>query len=226
MTFQILSRKELFASIALTCALSILLAMGFIPASRSLASTLLKFVDFKNPEALEYLKMMAFPSLSLMFFLSIPHPDKKDGDLPYSFIFKVSLLPFMMAFFFGLTTGGPSLFDLIHQRASLKDFIWVIVMVPVGEELLFRGWFWEIIKKLWPKMLSLTNPLPVSLWASSFGFSIWHFQNLSQEGTMVVLFQVFYTFFAGLWLGLIRWKSNIYLAIAAHLILNFLSVLV
>ena len=111
---------------------------------------------------------------------------------------------------------------LLSTAEGRQRAIWYLVAVPIGEELLFRGWIYKIYETIaGQKPMTATNPLAVSIWMSAFCFSLWHSQNIVVEGWAFGLFQIFYTFFVGLWLGLLRERSGGLLGpVAAHILLN------
>ena len=62
---------------------------------------------------------------------------------------------------------------------------------------------------------------------SSIAFSLWHVQNLGQDPTAGVLFQVVYTFFTGVWLGFLRWRTgSLFPCVAGHIAVNLASNLI
>jgi membrane protease YdiL (CAAX protease family) len=106
-----------------------------------------------------------------------------------------------------------------------KTAFWYLVSIPIGEEYLFRQWFYRVTQRLWGnRVFTLTNPFPAPVLLSSLAFSLWHLQNLVGATFAMVLFQVVYTFFTGLWLGVLRAETGrISLCIVAHFLINLAS---
>ncbi len=196
--------------------------MGFIPTSHSFAAMIWRLFGEPSSFWKSLGEMGSFPLLALLFCVSLPKSLESSEPVSLSFLMEISLLPLLISFVFGLLHPAPGLFSV----GPNMDVLWYILFVPLGEELLFRGWFYALIEKLWPKFLTATNPLPAAVWMSSVSFSIWHLQNIYKDPLGLVMFQVVYTFFTGLWLSYLRWKTGkIGLSCLAHTAINFLSLL-
>ena len=103
--------------------------------------------------------------------------------------------------------------------------IWAWIIVPIGEEFLFRGWLLDLFQRVFRNIFAPSLPfLPLSVWGQAIAFSLWHIQNLGQTSPYLVGLQLFYTFFVGIWLGLLRWQTgSLFVAILAHCLLNMLA---
>jgi membrane protease YdiL (CAAX protease family) len=168
--------------------LAIVLALQFIPVSYSLISSL----------NLGIAKEWGVLILSGFFYLSTkPRFAFKQTSL----MMQTFWLPMLIALVFGLL-----------YPPTQSPLLWYLLIIPISEELLFRGWYFSIASRV----------LPISkvIWVSALAFSIWHLQNYSM-GLVFLAFQFVYTFFVGLWLGYVRSKSeNVFLCIAFHVALN------
>lgn len=168
--------------------LAVLLAMEFIPVSY----TLLLSLNIGIP------KEWGVLILSSLFYLSSKPTFAFKNT---SSVLQTFWLPLLIALIFGLL-----------YPPSKGPLLWYLLIIPVSEELLFRGWFFSMV-------LRVRQPQTAILLTAS-AFSIWHLQNYTM-GIGFVLFQLAYTFCVGLWLGYVRWKSeNIFLCIAFHVALN------
>lgn len=216
----VLSETERRSFSALALVLALILMLGFLPTSNQLGFWLTQRTQLFAYE--DWIRMVLFPLFSLFFAVSLPVRIPK---VPAHFsLWKSAALPILLSILFGLLEPSPrvSLFNPEHFRPAL----WFIVCIPLGEELLFRGWCFNLFTRLSTKFFSLTHPIPSAIVLSSLGFSLWHLQNLSQSPAPLVFFQVVYTFFTGLWLGYLRYHSGALLApIAAHSALNAATLL-
>jgi membrane protease YdiL (CAAX protease family) len=205
--------------------LAALLASGFISVSRDAFQWLAGVLSWRDGDAFrrELAERAAFPLLALGFLGSLPRWQRR---LPSAgewalFALEISILPVGVALCFGAVVRAPSIPELLASPAGRLDLFWYLLFVPVGEEALFRGWIYEILERIWPLMGSPTNPLPLAVWISALGFSLWHLQNLSVEPWGPVAFQVAYTLLTGLWLGVLRWRSGrVFPCILAHIAVN------
>lgn len=198
------------------------LAYGFMPTAERLALWVWQGVSrpYMDLRWRGFVERVSFPALALFFLVSLrSRPATPDPKYPLGRLFKLSVLPCLIAFGFGILTRGDD------PSIDLNEATWICLFSALGEEFLFRGWVYEISERIWPnRMFTLTNPFPTSLWASSFTFALWHLQNLEGQTVMFVLFQIFYTFWAGFWLGFLRWKSgSLAPAILGHFAINSLS---
>jgi len=134
-------------------------------------------------------------------------------------------IPLSIALLFGYFHPAPPLWELWPTDLGKKAVLWYLILAPVGEELLFRGLIYDVTNYVSKgRWLTATNPLPVAAWVTAFGFSLWHAQNFSTDPAALVGFQMFYTFFVGLWFGFLRWKSGkLWLGLGFHCGLNLLA---
>lgn len=221
MRFQSIQKHAFFQALALTIALATFLMLGFIPTSKSLFLWFKPWIPATYPHFMLLKEMSFFPLLAALFALTLPKRYEESIPVPRCHLLKISLLPVLIALLFGHLRQAP--YDWASQMGSVEA-VWYVVFIPLGEEFLFRGWFYGVIHRIWPKFLSATNPLPVAIWMSALAFSIWHLQNLNSTPLPLVGFQVLYTFCTGIWLGYLRWTSGkIYPAIMAHFSINFVS---
>ncbi len=133
----------------------------------------------------------------------------------------------------GLTLFFPAL-NTFLQRAiqtnaidsfkSMGFVTWTIT--PVGEEILFRGFLYALLLKIFHGTpdSSWRKVLPV-LFLGSAWFSLWHIypDAIVKHGWNAVLFQVFWTFWGGLFFNIMRhWTGSIWLVIPLHAAGNFM----
>jgi len=170
-----------------------------------------------------------FLALTLVFWLSSLMRRVKPSGTPFPSPPLTPALTFVVPVVIALLYGwllrpGPS---LVFSGAPAEK-IWHFLLVPIGEELLFRGWFYNVVDHRFEgKMATLTNPLPCAAWASSLAFAIWHLQNWDTLGPGLTIFQFFYTGLAGLWLALLRWRSGrILYSILGHAAINLSASLI
>jgi membrane protease YdiL (CAAX protease family) len=224
-SFSIATGKELWRSGLTTLVLSAILAVGFIPTSQTIFHALVSFLHLSNPTWVGWGERLAFPLLGAFFWLTFPSQKKQECLSSHSLLIQTSVFPILIAIVFGWLHPAPSLWSMRESSESIGTASWILLCAPIGEELLFRGWVYDLYDKWCPKMATATNPYPVALWVSSMSFSLWHFQNLGSDSAPAVIFQVFYTFFAGLWLGFLRWRSGgVAVPMVAHFALNLGSV--
>jgi len=210
----------------LTAGLAAMLALGFLPTAARAAELLALALRLDGPGH-ETARLLGFPALALLFYVSLPRSTRRVSSphTPARTLVEISALPLLISFVYGYFISHPSIWQA--DRKAWPLLLWYLILAPVGEELLFRGWVYSLIEKLsGGKSLTLTNPFPIALWASAFAFSMWHFQNASRDPWVVVTFQVGYTFLAGIWLGYLRWQSGrVSVAIFAHILLNLFAAL-
>lgn len=217
-----LSGTEFAVAVTVTVVVALFLSWGFIPGSETLICALL--TKFGVSQA--HCQWIAFPLMAWLFSLSSAEAMPKPAVIDYRQLFRISAIPILVALIYSyFTPQRPMLMEMLFDRRDsqiLNFFVWYAICIPIGEELLFRKWLfcWAsrwFGDKSWPD----TNPLPVVLWISALGFSIWHLQNLDQQSTSVVLFEVIYTFAAGIWLGYLRLLTGrLWPCVAAHLVIN------
>ncbi len=183
----------------------------------------LPFCDFIYSKAFSpffgdspFIRMSIFPWAAILLFLFLK-PKGKWAFPESRFLLLSTPLPLVVSYFFGRWSHWPE-----TTPATFSTYYWYVVCIPIGEEFLFRGWAYEIFERLFAES-SFTYLLdfPTSHWMTSLMFSLWHLQNLNENPTSLVLFQVVYTFFTGLWLSQIRLKCrNPIPSCIAHSLLN------
>lgn len=215
MVYHIALKREIVHASILATALGLSLAFGFLPFCARVDSWMADLFTLVPVNGQPW----AFPVLSGLFFLTLFNSySPPERPVPRSYLWLRVPFVLFIALLFGLFQPG-SLFEAGWQVA-----LWPILVAPVGEELLFRGWLYGVFERLYPKTyLTLMNPLPISTWMSSLAFALWHLQN---DGGAFVFFQIGYTFFVGIWLAVWRWHSgSIFYPIVGHCLLNLFSVL-
>lgn len=220
MSFIVAKKREVIGTLLITLGLTGFFTMGFLPTAH-------EFGQFLGRVGLaeSLFDIVGFPLLSAVFYFSLPRAKySPDPQWPLARLGKILVVPLLISLLFGFFHPQPSIFA---GNLSRETMLWYLFAVPLGEELLFRGWMGNLVERLWPgRMLTLTNPLPLWIWASALAFSFWHLQNLSKDPAGLVIFQCGYTFIVGLVLGWVRWKSGSLLpAIVAHIAINLASVL-
>lgn len=193
--------------LGLAILLGAVLALGFLPLCRTI-QTLAPDVPL----------WAIFPFLALALCLTIENPwgtYQKVTDTFWSWPVAV-----LIAVGYGCAQGGPNLATLWKSAEGRQVLLWFLIGIPLGEELLFRGWVRSIFHRLFPATsLTPTNPLPVAVWGGALAFSLWHVQTGNW-------FQVAYTVVTGLWLGYLREETGLIAApIAAHAALNSAALL-
>jgi len=220
MPFPVASVPLRWKTIAFALLCGAILAGGFLPTAKSVSDALETLTNW------HWWGTMAFPILAGLFCLSAPAPRSSEpAKMSLADALKTIPIPFAISMVFGLLRPGTSVFELLASPRGREVLLWFAVAVPVGEEWLFRGWVQTIAERFAPGVrLTDTNPLPVSLWVSSLAFSVWHLQNAAYEPPTFVAFQMLYTFFTGLWLGYLRWRTGRLLpCVIAHFALNLAS---
>lgn len=210
----------------LTVGLAGLLAGGFVPTARELFRLCLSLLPPHNLTGfvVETGERAFFPVLAGLFLISLPRSRPRPPRrliASWLSLSEISVLPILVGFAYGYFQEASSFLLLFGTPSGLLDVMWYLIFVPIGEELLFRGWFYHILDRLWPLNATATNPLPLALWMSSLAFALWHLQNLTLDPLPLVVFQTLYTFLTGMWLGTLRWRSGRLLpCVAAHILLN------
>ena len=211
--------------------LALAIVLGY-SLSQSLIPTIHSFSPFLSSSHLpsfmngEWLEMLFFPLICGIFYLSLPR-NKKTFTLPqWRHHEWLATLPLalIIALIFGLLRHY---YFGVRMLSPSRDLLWYVLLIPLGEEWLFRGWIFQLNERIFPNCyLSLTNPLPMSLWLSSTAFALWHLQNATLSNPAFMLFQLLYTFCTGLWLGYLRWKTGkITTPIMTHLLINLAAIL-
>ena len=105
--------------------------------------------------------------------------------------------------------GYLELFDGINDKNALKIMIWfcyIIVVAPVAEEIIFRGFLQDSLGKF-------LNKFNADLIITSLIFSLFHINSLSNA---------LYSFIIGIFLSLERKKSGyINVSVWVHVMINF-----
>ena len=211
-----------------TLVVAFTLSTGFLHVSSEIG----KWIPFhlSDPRLDKIPAMAGFPLLALLFYLSFPTKPVEKSHSIVPNLWATVPLPLLIALLFGYFHPAPSLIFAFQRdmTQALTWLIWFVFCIPLGEEWLFRGWMHNLVERIWSqKFLTPTNPLPVSVWMTALAFSCWHWQNLGVDPFGFVLFQSLYTFFTGLWLGMLRWQTNsVFPAISAHAGLNLAASLV
>ena len=100
------------------------------------------------------------------------------------------------------------IYNISEQYSTTISLLIVAIFIPIVEELLFRGFFYDTIK-------IISNNI-VAIILSSLIFAIAHWD----------LRQCLYAFFAGLFLGYIKYKyNNVAYTIIMHLVMNAISLI-
>lgn len=112
-----------------------------------------------------------------------------------------------------------AIFILRGWTAAYSDVRYPLVfifLIPIVEEVIFRGWVFEISDRTWSHIHKL---IPIILSAALFGLH--HLQYYDFRLGKFALFQVVYTTLLGLVLGHLRWKTgSIYVGIILHVGMN------
>lgn len=202
------SREEKIALIVVTVFFTCGFTFTFLPLLNLLLQKTLPFEWYTTAA------LIAFP-LSMGVACLVESPAALVNRSPIAPNgWKMSVVPILLSFGFGMIRGSAPLDAGTH--------IWILFSAPLGEEFIFRGWFYSFLNRQGGKNLwSHTNPLPTTVWLSAAAFSMWHLQNWGQSSTTAVLFQLFTTFFVGTWLGILRWKTeSIWSGVVCHCLLN------
>jgi membrane protease YdiL (CAAX protease family) len=219
-----LDGRENAQALGLSFFLGLFLAAGFLPTSEQ---CFLKAAGSWElaPWLKRALEMATFPGLAAIFWLSLPARRRAESPTPRARLVQGFWAPVAIAAAFGWWRHLPSWLVAWKSTEGRLALFWYLACISIGEEMLFRGWFYNVLDRVWTgRLSSATNPLPIAIWGSSLGFSIWHWQNVSRDPWPWVLFQSTYTFFTGLWLGYLRWKSRgLGWPIAAHFAINAAS---
>jgi len=222
----VVTTRGFWGALLLTLSLSAMLTAGFIPTSSEIWDFLSQRLGVTSFTALKIGHECLFPLLAFLFYRSLGrHVTEPALTAPKWNLIAISILPMILAFGFGLMQGSHNFFSRVFQHTSMEGWLWYLVCAPVGEEFLFRGWVYAVVQRTHGKTwLTATNPLPLALWMSAVAFALWHFQNWAYLGASATLLQVGYTFFTGLWLGVLRWKTkSLWAPMAAHLMINALT---
>jgi membrane protease YdiL (CAAX protease family) len=211
MSFQIANKRQVGLSLTLSLFLGWFLTSGFVSLSYRLFSWVL------GP-----MNQLGFPLLALIFFVSLPDlPCPVFSRLSTKRLLTLCVLPIVISAGFGATKNVPLEFSS-SSNLLWKQVTWAWLIGPLGEELLFRGWLTSLLNRLNKNTFLAIAPLvPLSLWGSAIAFSLWHIQNYEQGQLPFLIFQLGYTFFVGIWLGVVKWHTGkLWPCFLAHLLLN------
>lgn len=184
--------------LAAAIALGGMFAWAFLSSCLSLQHWIL-------PMSSDAVPWLTFPLIASLFYL----PGLKNRT-PFQMpkmalsVLPAALIAFVYGLFLSRASGQPVY--------TWQILVWFLFSSPVGEEMLFRGWFYSLFR---------THSTAAAIGASSVAFSLWHLQNAGVVPVPLLLFQLTYTFFAGVWLGVLRAQSgSILVPLLAHVALN------
>lgn len=220
-----MSREERIWALVFAIALGLTLSVGVLPSTLRIFQWIAPLFPADRPLFNRLLEKLFFPFLCWGLWMSLPQRSfRKPPSNERAHLLKTIPLAFIISMLYGALqsprAGGlVSLESLLQKPETL---LWYILFTSLGEEWLFRGWVYDVAEWLWrDKFFTLTNPLPTSIWVSSIAFSLWHLQNISLDPMGLVVFQMFYTFFTGIWLGYLKWQSGgLTLPIFSHISIN------
>ena len=214
-------------AVVFSSVLGFTLALGFLPTAVELTEGALIWLG--RSDLTPFAAFFGFPAFAAFFCYSLEQSASRrshmDGNRSFSLrkprheateVWKAALLPCLIALAVGpWLPFRPRWTD----PAAPQVMLWILVVSPIAEEWLFRGWVYGIFERLYgPSAFSATNPLPVAVWASALAFALWHLQNAAGWPTAL---QVAYTAVLGLWLGRMRWQTGrIVDGMIAHALLN------
>ena len=210
-------------------------ATGSIPVTRSqimkkkiVIFSLIALTDYQLAKFGQRLILTAFPSFSYVWSLSLPW--LAIGILPVIFarqfgMFSLDISLMKRHFkallvYCALVLAGLALFASLRITSYFHSvqypFIFFII-TPIVEELIFRGWIYDMSKKH-------IHISPVLITAILFGLN--HWQYFGFRITLFAVFQIGYTFVLGLLLGKMREKSgNIYFSTVVHSVINYATLM-
>lgn len=224
--FSYATSKEKKIAILFAILMGLTLAIGFLSSVHSFYNWVVPSKIQEAPSSSKIIEMFFFPLIAIFFHLSIPKKArfKSLSDLKIENLWLTIPVPFLIALLFGFVRLKYFSFNNTH---SLSDFLWVVVCIPIGEELLFRGWIYNLAFRMFGrKLMSLSPSIPVISWVSAISFSLWHLQNYQSSSALFLIFQLVYTLFTGLWLCHLRWNvGQIWICVLAHLLLNLAAIL-
>lgn len=114
--------------------------------------------------------------------------------------------------------GYLEIFEQINEKAYFKLFIWVVIIVvvtPIIEEILFRGFLQESAFKLLSRTIGCKFSKNFDVWFVAVVFGIFHFVSLPN---------IIFAFIVGLFLSYQRKKTGkINSSIYMHCVINFLG---
>lgn len=223
LAYPVLGHKERLGLVVAAALFGALLGLGFIGAANSLLSPLFAklFAKF-GWEGVRYIPILCFPALALFFHFSMRPPRMAD-KAPRAWApapWKSAPLAFSAALIFGMAIGSPA--TDYHPELSRA---WLLLAIPLGEELLFRGWLWNLSLRVFRhRLFSFSNALPAAVVGVSIAFAFWHVQNFRYAPVPITCWQMLYSFFASVWLCSLRAQS-LSAAVLAHATLNAMTLL-
>jgi membrane protease YdiL (CAAX protease family) len=117
---------------------------------------------------------------------------------------------------------------IIYPRLPERPFVgervgfWLIS--PFAQDLVFTGYLYGMFEPAFPGAIHPAIPLQRALILSTVFFSLWHLPNFISLMPGYVAFQLVYTFFGGLWVGLARqWTGSVLYGVAVHMACNFIG---
>lgn len=205
------TKREILVCIAVSLTIGIIFAFEFIPLSYVLGDKLTLL--FRAA----ILREAGFPILAFLFYISLL--PKKISQINFLPLLKTVFIPLIISLSFGKIVNTGNVVPNIP--------LWEIFFAPVGEELIFRGWLFELMKRISKgRFFTSTNPMPISSITSSIAFSIWHIQNISIYGIGFTSFQLLYTFLIGIWFSYLRSSCGTILCpVIAHIVINIASLI-
>ncbi len=100
------------------------------------------------------------------------------------------------------------------------------LIVPLAEEVLFRGFLFAVIDDAFPRRVRIGRyDVALAVFITAIAFGLWHLSGLRWPTSGFTWFQLFYTTIAGLGMGIIRQATgSIWGSWGVHFIVNLWSV--
>lgn len=219
--FSIISARNRALGIFISMSLGATLAFSLLPSIHSFYQLVSSWISLPLIAHNKLLEMSFFPFVCAFFYLSLPKRVRIlcETSTACLKVLPTFCVPLLIAFVFGWIQGN---YFSAKIENPAQDLFWFLLCIPLGEELLFRGWLWGLFTALFKGVFfTLTNPLPSQLVFTSLVFSLWHLQNIHHVSWPFLLFQLLYTLLTGLWLGYLRWRTNkILVPTLAHALIN------
>jgi membrane protease YdiL (CAAX protease family) len=216
-----MSSRDRALGFFISISLGLTLAYSLLPSIHSFYELVSSWIPLPLAAQNKLFEMSFFPFVSALFYLSIPKRARisSGSSTPWLKVLPSFYIPLLIAFIFGWVQR--SHFS-VKVESPTQELFWFLLCIPLGEELLFRGWLWSLFTALFKeKFFTLTNPLPSQLVFTSLTFSLWHLQNMHHVSFAFLSFQLLYTLLTGLWLGYLRWRTNkILVSTMAHALIN------
>jgi membrane protease YdiL (CAAX protease family) len=93
-------------------------------------------------------------------------------------------------------------------KHSISDMLYIIGIGVAGEEILFRGLLWDMADNYLVNHSSRFLHLSGTVWLTALAFGVMHFQYHNFRIDFASVFQVFYSVIIGLFLGVIRLRTE------------------